>query len=58
MVKQMPAHVLEGMVARTPVGRIGEPMDIARAYLFLADPGADFISGTVLSVDGGMVVGT
>ncbi|PRQ09425.1 3-oxoacyl-ACP reductase FabG [Enhygromyxa salina] len=58
MVKQMPAHVLEGMVAHTPVGRIGEPEDIARAYLFLADPGSGFISGTVLSVDGGMVVGT
>jgi 3-oxoacyl-[acyl-carrier protein] reductase len=58
MVKQMPGRVLEGMVARTPVGRIGEPEDIARAYLFLADAAAGFISGTVLSVDGGMVVGT
>lgn len=58
MVKQMPAHALEGMVAHTPVGRIGEPQDIARAYLFLAEPGSGFISGTVLSVDGGMVVGT
>jgi 3-oxoacyl-[acyl-carrier protein] reductase len=58
MVKQMPAHVLEGMVAHTPVGRIGEPSDIAWAYLFLAAPESSFISGTVLSVDGGMVVGT
>ncbi len=58
MVKQMPERVLEGMIARTPVGRIGEPADIARAYLFLADASAGFISGTVLSVDGGMVVGT
>ncbi|MFO7561930.1 MAG: SDR family oxidoreductase [Enhygromyxa sp.] len=46
------------MIARTPVGRIGAPADIARAYLFLADEAAGFISGTVLSVDGGMVVGT
>ncbi|MFV8756219.1 3-oxoacyl-ACP reductase FabG [Nannocystaceae bacterium ST9] len=58
MVKQMPERVLISMVARTPVGRIGEPEDIARAYLFLADPSAGFVSGTVLSVDGGMVVGT
>jgi 3-oxoacyl-[acyl-carrier protein] reductase len=58
MVRQMPERVLESMVARTPVGRIGEVQDIARAYLFLADEGAGFISGTVLSVDGGMVVGT
>jgi 3-oxoacyl-[acyl-carrier protein] reductase len=54
----MPAHVLADMVAHTPVGRIGDPHDIARAYLFLADPGSGFISGHVLSVDGGMVVGT
>ena len=58
MVEQMPEHVLERMVARTPVGRIGGPGDIARAYLFLAAPESSFISGTVLSVDGGMVVGT
>ncbi|HLT34757.1 MAG TPA: 3-oxoacyl-ACP reductase FabG [Enhygromyxa sp.] len=58
MVEQMPARVLAEMVARTPVGRIGEPADIARAYLFLTDEAAGFINGAVLSVDGGMVVGT
>jgi 3-oxoacyl-[acyl-carrier protein] reductase len=58
MTKQMPAQALADMVAHTPVGRIGEPHDIARAYLFLADPGSGFISGQVLGVDGGMVVGT
>ena len=58
MVKQMPERVLADMVGRTPVGRIGQPEDIARAYLFLADPSSGFINGTVLSVDGGMVVGT
>ena len=58
MVAQMPAPILERMVAQTPVGRIGTPEDIARAYLFLADDAAGFINGAVLSVDGGMVVGT
>jgi 3-oxoacyl-[acyl-carrier protein] reductase len=58
MVEQMPAHTLAAMVARTPVGRIGEPADIARAYLFLADQASSFINGTVLSVDGGMIVGS
>jgi 3-oxoacyl-[acyl-carrier protein] reductase len=58
MVEQMPKPILESMVARTPVGRIGEPGDIARAYLFLADERAGFINGAILSVDGGMVVGT
>lgn len=58
MVGQMPARVLEQMVARTPVGRIGTPADIARAYLFLADEASSFINGAVLSVDGGMIVGS
>ena len=58
MVKQMPEKVLEGMVARTPLGRMGEPVDIANAYLFLASDEASFISGVTLRVDGAIVVGT
>jgi 3-oxoacyl-[acyl-carrier protein] reductase len=58
MVKQMPENVLQGMVARTPLGRMGEPRDIANAYLFLASDEASFISGVTLRVDGGIVVGT
>ena len=54
----MPEKVLEGMVARTPLGRMGLPEDIANAYLFLASDEASFISGAVLRVDGGLVVGT
>ena len=46
------------MVARTPVGRIGQPQDVANAYLFLASEEASFINGAVLNVDGGVVVGT
>jgi 3-oxoacyl-[acyl-carrier protein] reductase len=58
MVKAMPEKILEGMKARTPLGRLGEPADIANAFLFLASDEASFISGTVLRVDGGIVVGT
>lgn len=58
MTRNMPEKVLTEMVARTPVGRIGQPDDVARAYLFLASDEAGFISGTVLSVDGGLVMGT
>ena len=58
MVKQMPEQILKGMVERTPVRRLGEPRDIANAYLFLASDEASFINGAVLSVDGGVVVGT
>jgi 3-oxoacyl-[acyl-carrier protein] reductase len=58
MVEQMPEKVLEGMVARTPLKRMGRPVDIANAYLFLASDEASFISGETLRVDGGIVIGT
>jgi len=58
MVKSIPTKVLEHMVAHTPVGRMGQPEDIARAYLFLAAESAGFINGAVISVDGGAVLGT
>jgi 3-oxoacyl-[acyl-carrier protein] reductase len=54
----MPEKVLDGMVGHTPVGRMGEPADVAEAYLWLASDAARFVSGAVLSVDGGLVVGT
>lgn len=58
IVSAMPDKVLEGMVAHTPLGRMGQPADIADAYLWLASDGARFVHGTVLSVDGGLVPGT
>jgi 3-oxoacyl-[acyl-carrier protein] reductase len=58
MVRQMPEQILKSMVDRTPVRRMGEPRDVANAYLFLASEEASFINGAVLSVDGGVVVGT
>jgi len=58
MTRGMPDKVLASMVDHTPVGRMGEPRDIANAYLFLASDDVSFINGTVLSVDGGLVLGT
>jgi len=58
ILSAMPEKVIEGMKARTPLGRLGDPRDIANAYLFLASDDASFISGEVLRVDGGLVVGT
>lgn len=58
MVRQMPEKILDGMVARTPLRRMGDPRDIANAYLFLASDEASFITGVTLRVDGGIVVGT
>ena len=43
--------------SENPSGRLGEPKDIARAVLFLADEGASFINGAVLDINGGMWVG-
>ena len=58
MVMKMPEKVLDGMKGHTPMGRLGEPRDIANAYFFLASEEASFITGAVLSVDGGIVLGT
>ncbi|MCX6628784.1 MAG: 3-oxoacyl-ACP reductase FabG [Candidatus Solibacter sp.] len=58
MVQQMPEKILQSMLGHTPLGRMGQPEDIANAYAWLASDQASFITGTVLSVDGGVVTGT
>jgi 3-oxoacyl-[acyl-carrier protein] reductase len=58
MVQQMPEKILANMVEHTPIGRMGKPEDIAEAYFWLASDAAGFVHGTVLSVDGGIVIGT
>jgi 3-oxoacyl-[acyl-carrier protein] reductase len=54
MLKAVPAAALEQVKALTPMGRLGQPEEIADAILFLAGPGAAFITGQVLAVNGGM----
>ena len=53
MVRAVPANVLEQIVARIPVGRLGKPEEIARAVLFLVADEAGFITGSTLTVNGG-----
>jgi len=53
MVRAVPADVLEKIIARIPVGRLGKAEDIARTVLFLVADEADFITGSTLSVNGG-----
>ncbi len=52
MVKNLPENVIEPLIKSIPLGRIGEPEDIANAFLFLASPLASYITWVVLSVDG------
>jgi len=53
MVRSVPPAVLEKIITRIPVGRLGRAEDIARAVLFLVADDADFITGATLSVNGG-----
>jgi 3-oxoacyl-[acyl-carrier protein] reductase len=55
MIKKIPDEVLKGIEAKIPVGKMGDPVDIANAYVFLASDEACYVNGAVLSVDGGMV---
>ena len=52
MMKAVPKEVIEPMVARIPLRRLGQPEDIANAFVFLASDEASYITGVVLSVDG------
>lgn len=54
MTAAVPQKVAEKMVAGVPLQRLGRPEDIARAYAFLASDEADYITGVVLEVSGGM----
>lgn len=52
MVKSLPKEMIEPLIKTIPLGRIGEPIDIANAFLYLASPMANYVTGTILSVDG------
>ncbi len=53
MVRSVPPAVLEKIIAKIPVGRLGHAEDIARGVCFLVADDADFITGTTLSINGG-----
>jgi len=53
MVQAVPQHVVERIVATIPVGRLGEPEEVARCVVFLAADEAGFITGSTLSANGG-----
>ena len=56
MVKTMPEKVLDMMKDKAPLKRLGQPEDIAKTYAYLASDDAAFITGTCISVDGGVTL--
>jgi len=56
MVAKVPEKVLALMIEKVPLRRLGKPSDVANAYLFLASEESDYVNGTVLEVNGGLVI--
>jgi 3-oxoacyl-[acyl-carrier protein] reductase len=56
MTQKLPQPQRDALLARIPLGRLGTPADIAHAVLFLAGPGANYITGATLHVNGGMLM--
>ena len=52
MMKAVPKEIIDPMIARIPLRRLGQPEDIANAFVFLASEEASYITGVILSVDG------
>lgn len=55
MIDTVPEKVINQIVGNTPLARMGKPEDIANAYIYLASDMANFVTGTTLSVDGGLI---
>lgn len=54
ILKAMPQEALDKIVGQTPVGRLGEPEEVAEACVYLASPRSGFVTGTVINVNGGL----
>jgi 3-oxoacyl-[acyl-carrier protein] reductase len=57
MTEKIPENIVEKITKTIPLGRFAEASEIAKAYLFLASDSASYITGTILEVDGGLVIG-
>lgn len=57
MMDTVPEKLLGSLKEKTPLKRLGQPEDIAYAYLYLASDEASYVNGEILSVDGGLVIG-
>lgn len=52
MVASLPDEMIEPLIKTIPLGRIGEPLDIANAFLYLASDSSSYVTGTIIQVDG------
>jgi NAD(P)-dependent dehydrogenase (short-subunit alcohol dehydrogenase family) len=50
----MPEDALTRVIAQIPVGRLGEPEEVARVVVFLADPDSGYITGEIIDINGGL----
>ena len=55
MVANLPEDLIKPLIKTIPLRRIGEPRDVANAFLYLASPLASYVSGEILSVDGAII---
>lgn len=56
ILKSIPEKIIEMMKEKIPLGRLGEPKEVANLYLFLASDESDYINGAVISIDGGITI--
>jgi 3-oxoacyl-[acyl-carrier protein] reductase len=56
MVETVPEKVIQQLTSTIPLQRLGKPEDIAHAYLFLSSDESNYVNGTVLHVDGGIMM--
>ncbi|MDF3009995.1 MAG: 3-oxoacyl-[acyl-carrier protein] reductase 1, partial [Burkholderiales bacterium] len=54
MTRALPEASRAALLAQIPLGRLGEPQDVAAAVAYLASPGGGYVTGAVLHVNGGM----
>jgi 3-oxoacyl-[acyl-carrier protein] reductase len=54
MIETLPKEYLDNIIKSVPMSRLGSPQDVAKAVLFLASPSASYITGQVISIDGGL----
>lgn len=56
MTRQMSPAQQDALINQIPLGRLGQPEEVAEAVIYLVSPAADYITGQVLCIDGGMTI--